>query len=130
MSTLTSHATGNDITRQASSPVGSPSPDTTSGAMSETTRGEQGKAKRGRHDGHRRAASKQTDETDDITDDLTRAGTARTACPIRAMRNENGNTSPVNKQKIAAQPYNSGRNAQFRSQPELYKNDRKRDAAG
>lgn len=30
-----------DITRQASSPVGSPSPDTTSGAMSETTRGDE-----------------------------------------------------------------------------------------
>ena len=43
MATLTSNAAGNDITKQASSSVGSPSPDTQSGARSETMRGEPGK---------------------------------------------------------------------------------------
>lgn len=61
-------------------------------------------------------------ETDDITGDIIRAGTARAAWPSRAMRNENGNTLSVSKQETAAQPHNSGRNAQFQSEPELYKN--------
>ena len=37
---------------------------------------------------------------------------------------------PESKQEATAKPYYSRKNAQFRSQPELYKNDRKRDTAG
>ena len=39
------------------------------------------------------------------------------------MKRKNGTddiANPESKQEIAAQPYNSGKNAQFRSQPELY----------
>lgn len=57
----------NNITRQASSPVGSPFPDTKRRGGKTRRRGaNRGKAKRMTMKGHRRAASKQTAETDDI----------------------------------------------------------------
>lgn len=51
MDTLTPNAAGNDITKQASSSVGSPSHDTQSGARSETMRGEPRKGEENDDDG-------------------------------------------------------------------------------
>lgn len=79
--------------------------------------------------GHRRGTSKQPAETDDIADDIpddiARAAGKTTRVIKKKKSGTDDITLPASKQEIAAQPHNSGRNAQFRSEPELYKNDRK-----
>ena len=70
------------------------------------------------------------------TDDIIRTNTARAAGkPSRGAERKKKNETddiarPESKQEATAKPYYSRKNAQFRSQPELYKNDRKRDTAG
>ena len=85
--------------------------------------------------GHRRAASKQPAEIDDIM------MTSPMTSPERTRHEQRWETEPsddkrerkrsqASKQETAAQPHYSGRNAQFRSQPEIYKNNRKQASDG